>query len=77
MTRCMMHITGMERTILDGLATRLLADKGYTSDMVVRPDDVDGLLLRVQHSGYRSVVEQAFALVHLFAAATLKFHASP
>jgi hypothetical protein len=72
----MMHLTGMERTILDELATRLLADKGYTSDMVVRPDDVDGLL-RVQHSGYRSVVEQAFALVHLFAAATLKFRASP
>jgi hypothetical protein len=72
----MLHITGIERTILDQLATRLLADKGYTSDAVVRPDDVAGRL-REQHAGYRSVVEQAFALVHLYAAATLKFRASP
>jgi len=74
--QAMLHITGIERTIIDQLATRLLADKGYTSDAVVRPDDVAGLL-RVQHAGYRSVVEQAFALVHLYAAATFKFRASP
>jgi hypothetical protein len=33
--------------------------------------------LRERHAAYRSVVEQAFALVHLYAAATLKFRASP
>jgi len=55
---------------------RLLADMGYTSDTVIRPDDLGGEL-RVRHSGFRSVVEQNFALVHMFAAANDKFRASP
>lgn len=73
----MLHITEAEQTILHQLATRLLADKGYTSDAVVRPDDLNDPELCERHAAYRSVVEQAFALVHLYAAATLKFRASP
>jgi len=76
--QAMFNNTDMETTIL-ARNTRLLADLGYTSDAVIRPDDLGelGSELRSRHGGFRSVVEQNFALVHMFAAASLKFRASP
>lgn len=69
------NVTGVEAT-LEALNARLLADKGYWSHYVVRPDDLAGDYRR-QHSGFRSVVEQNFSLVHLFGASSMKFRASP
>lgn len=67
----MLNHTEMARIILDH-ETHLLADMGYTSEAVIRPDDVSGAL-RSRHASFRSVVEQNFALVHMFAAAGGKF----
>ena len=44
---------------------------------MIRLDDLDDAELCELHSGYRSVIEQAFSLVHFYAAATSKFRASP
>lgn len=69
------NTTGVEATMV-ARNTHLLADMGYTSDIVIRPDDLGGEL-RLRHSGFRSVVEQNFALVHMFSASSGKFRASP
>lgn len=69
------NTTGVEE-MLETRDERLLADMGYTSDFVVRPDDLGGEL-RLRHSGFRSVVEQNFALVHMFAASGQKFRGTP
>lgn len=76
----MFNVTGV-REELFRREQRLLADSGYTGFSLVTPGDITmaglGPQFRKQHAGFRSVVEQNFAYVHMFMAAGGVFRQSP
>lgn len=56
---------------------KLLADGGYHGAQLVTPDDALWNNMQQEHSAARSVVEQFFAYVHFYQAATQVFHQAP
>lgn len=77
--QAMFNATGTAE-ILDELQINLLADGGYTGVRLVTPTDPEWCTAAgwsKQHAAFRSVVEQNFALVHLFQVAGGIFRQSP